>query len=170
MDASQAAYYLAAMIDGEGHVNGPAAHGRCIEIANTERDIIDATLAACLVLGITPKHRWKPARERRKAACIIRISGIDNLVRVRRLVPIQSARKSEALSVLLSVYTKKTVLPLAEELAAMYHGGMSLNEIAKRHSVGIHTIMHRLKSHGIQFRTRGEASRLGQLRQGGVAA
>ncbi len=127
--------------------------------------------AACDVLGIHTISRWRQSQQpNRKAACIVRISKIDNLVRVSRMVPIQSARKRQALAALLSAYTRKTVLPMAEELADMYAAGSSVNEISKRYGVGIHAIMHRLKSHGVSLRCRGEASRLGRERQGGVAA
>lgn len=49
MTREAAAHYLAAMIDGEGcvYVGGRAGHKKCVQIANTEWELIEATIDAC---------------------------------------------------------------------------------------------------------------------------
>lgn len=153
--------YLAAMIDGEGYIPKQTArgHGHSIEIANTEEDIIAATAEACDVLKIAYRIQSKPAAtENRRAAYVLRIGAIDNLVRVQKLVPIQSARKRGNLDGILANYIKNTPLPMIEELMAMYQSGLSASAIAKRYGVAGHAIAKRLKRAGVCLRGVGEAT------------
>lgn len=156
----QAAGYLAAMIDGEGHVqDGSTPKRRQIEIANTDPSIVEATQEACAMLGINLRTRWKRSKQPgRRPAAIMRIGAIDNLVRVDRLVPMCSLKKRAALKYQLAGYTRNKVLPLSEELVEMYAGGMSANQIAALHGVAHHAIKRRLLAAGVVLRSRGQAN------------
>ena len=162
-DKVSAAAYLAAMIDGEGHVGSKPddPRRRCIEIANTERDIIDATLEACRILLIRARlSRRAKLQNGRKEAFIIRIGELDNLIRVRELVPLQSTRKRLALDAQLAAYTKRPILPLREVLIADYESGLSANEIGQKYGVECHIILRKLRKAGVLMRTKVEADRL----------
>lgn len=52
VDANEAKWYLAGIIDGEGHCH---KRQRQIQIANTDRDIIDRIVACCEVL----QYHWR---------------------------------------------------------------------------------------------------------------
>ncbi len=66
MTEDQAAHYLAAFIDGEGHVR--TGKNRSVSISNTEWDLIEAAVECCLVLGVSyriSKIRGRPEKNKR---------------------------------------------------------------------------------------------------------
>lgn len=92
-----AAHYLAAMIDGEGHVahrlKAPGSRDRHITITNTDVDIIAATLEACQVIGLTRVTIRIEAYHHKTPIYVMRIAGRDQLKRIRDVVPLQSVKR-----------------------------------------------------------------------------
>lgn len=104
MTEREAAYYLAAMIDGEGSVTWPpcgpadAPHGRsvgarCVTITNTDPFLIRSTCRALDRLKIK-WHKYHVARKPPRKACIrIHITGRQNLERLLETVPLKAPGK-----------------------------------------------------------------------------
>lgn len=116
----EAAGYLAGMIDGEGHVrHGLTQQGdrtvsryKAIQITNTDLGLLSACQDACDALDIGWRQHEKPTGEGgvgkdghiRKPCFVLWIMSKENLVKVRDLVPIQSAQKKEALIIAIDSY------------------------------------------------------------------
>jgi hypothetical protein len=83
MNKSQAAAYLAAMIDGEGHIR--VTKNRSASVANTDWDLIEATVECCELLGIRHKivAGSYDSRGNRKQVWEVRMYGKDTLVIIR---------------------------------------------------------------------------------------
>lgn len=102
MTTTEAAYYLAAMIDGEGCVTRPpfgnGSYGRrsgnrSVTITNTDAQILNATKRCLMMLGIEYRvYETNPGVPRRMRSDI-RITGRKNLERVYELVPLKCRRK-----------------------------------------------------------------------------
>ena len=99
MTEREAAYYLAAMIDGEGCVTWPplptgrAMGARCVAIVNTDPFLIRATCKALDRLKIN-WHTYDYARKPPRKACThIHITGRQNLERLLEMVPLKAPSK-----------------------------------------------------------------------------
>ena len=126
-----AAYYLAAMIDGEGTVrhsksyinkNGKRTCGtRLIGISNTDSNIIDATTEALDQLGIeyTCKRNVPRKSENHKPISLITIHSRVNLAKVFEMVPIQQKFKQDRLRSLLDSYRR---MPSDQDINKLYFG------------------------------------------------
>jgi hypothetical protein len=110
MTETEAACYLAAMIDGEGHIR--VHRNRSASVANTERDLIDAVTECCDVLGLhyvvneNSYHREGDGYHR-KPIWEVRMAGKDTLERIRDVVPLRSKRKAQAVRDAIAAYTQK---------------------------------------------------------------
>lgn len=130
------ASYLAALIDGEGSVaHGPTV--RCVEIANTEYELLVAAVECCDALGIRANlsREYAPHRNSKKPYKKLRITGRDNLRRLLAVVPLQSGRKHAQLAAMAtsfknSGYVRRADLPVAQ-LRQMRHAGKSQREIGQ---------------------------------------
>lgn len=108
----QAAFYLGAMIDGEGSViwrpetEKRASIDREVRISNTDEDILCAIREACDRLGISFGEYLQVGRDERhpKDCWTIRINGRVNFARIAEVVPIASSRKRAALERITSSY------------------------------------------------------------------
>src|SRR4051812_29289068 len=102
MDASFASGYLAAMIDGEGHVaiqrRGRTIVSRSVIITNTDHGIIEATVEACRALGIRALVRDKHVRPGRRPCKRVVISRRENLERLYEVVALRSEVKAARLA------------------------------------------------------------------------
>lgn len=107
MTKDQAAAYLAAMIDGEGHIR--VRKNRSASVANTDWDLIEATVECCELLGL--EHRVTKAtytsRGNRKPVWEVRMTGKDTLLAIQATVPLRSARKRQALAQAIALYRYK---------------------------------------------------------------
>lgn len=92
-----AAYYLAAMIDGEGHVSNLAkktgGRDRHVTITNTDVDIVAATLEAAQAVGLTRITIRIETAHHKTPLYVMRIAGRDQLRRIREVVPLQSVKR-----------------------------------------------------------------------------
>lgn len=160
---SEAAGYLAAMIDGEGCVSvrpktETRSVGRSVEIANTEQSIIDATVAACARLGIECRvvcyertSKWKPVYR-------VLITGRKNYELLREKVPLRSALKSARLDDALAAYVIKPPQPSGEELRRWYcDEGRSARDIADAIGRPLQTVYAWMRKAGIERRGKSEA-------------
>jgi hypothetical protein len=131
MVPTEAAAYLAGLIDGEGHIS--YRRNYAVRVANTDRDIIDATIASCDALGLRYRIQdIKPRPEKNKqGGWDVYITGKDQLERIRDVVPIQSTRKRGALDTAIAAY-KQLPRPPREWVEQKYvHEGLSLQEVAE---------------------------------------
>lgn len=154
---TEAAWYLAAMIDGEGSVSntkrGKYAHGyhRGVKIANTDLDLIKATGRACDLLGVaysirtveeTRNPAWKPCH-------YLVIYGRENLIKLLD-VPIQSRGKREKLVESVKTYV---YLPVDDtKLREMYESGLSSVQIHKTTGHSKSTVLRALHRSGTLMR------------------
>jgi hypothetical protein len=160
MDETQAAAYLAAMIDGEGWIGEYRnASNRAIRIANTEFELIDAIAECCDALGVTyhiydraaRKQNWSPIRW-------LEIYGRDNLATVLARVPIRSERKRARLERIVASY-RPPIDP--DQLRALYLGeGLSIAQTAERLGVGVKRVRFALRTNGISGHQGMEKARL----------
>lgn len=108
---SEAAHYLAAMIDGEGHVDYRPAQGRRtspnrrILIVNTEPEIIGAVLSCCAILDISAYTYVKDPPPPRRRSWEINITGQRSL-RLAAALPIRSPRKADTVRAIVASYTQ----------------------------------------------------------------
>jgi hypothetical protein len=105
--------YLAAMVDGEGHI---AFHpektniARHVLIVNSEKDIIEQTSAACDVLDL-PWRIYKRTAQSGIPLFELRISRYENMIRFRELVApfMGSERKKEKLDAAIAAFRRGEV-------------------------------------------------------------
>lgn len=131
MNKSQAAAYLAAMIDGEGHIR--VNKNRSASVANTDWDLIEATVECCELLGI--RHKIVAGsydrRGNRKQIWEVRMYGKDTLEIIRKSVPLRCRRKVAALDDAIAAY-KQLPRPPREWLEQKYVAeGLSLQKVAE---------------------------------------
>jgi hypothetical protein len=91
---SEAAGYLAAMIDGEGTVS---ERRRLVVIYNTDLSIIDATTVACEMLGIHCRVKRHKMQDGRKPMWNVIISRQSELIRLAESALPKSEAKRAAL-------------------------------------------------------------------------
>lgn len=114
-----AAYYLAAMIDGEGSVSvtytsSPQQNRRCVryvEVGNTDSGLIAAFIEACDLLGIETRTYVKPrpkAHPKWSDGWVVQIGKRESLQIVVDKVSIQSSKKQAKLRELLGSYWRGT--------------------------------------------------------------
>lgn len=92
----QAAWYLAGIIDGEGHISTNPKN-KLVVISNTDPAIIAATQHALDLLGVqyTTRDAW--VREGNKKAFRINIGRHSEIIKLAVAVSLQSAQKYSAL-------------------------------------------------------------------------
>lgn len=158
MTKAQAAAYLAAMIDGEGHIR--VHTNRSASVANTEWDLIEATVECCELLGLHYKVQKGSYRHNgnRKPVWEVRMAGKNTLEAIQSVVPMRSKRKKLALAEAIAAY-KYLPRPPREWLEQKYHGeGLSLQQVAEawgvKNSVSAHCWM---KYYGIPRRSQAES-------------
>lgn len=169
MDTEQAKGYLAAMIDGEGHVSSVRDRRgwakRSVRISNTERDIIDACVEAALALGIEHRVVKQPRpTSTGKAVWTVGFYKGASLAQLAEL-PIASARKRAALADGIASL-RPSRRPPRETLERMYvFEDLSSPEIARLVGVSQRAVLSWLRDEGIPVRTRSEAVALGHRRR-----
>lgn len=155
-----AAWYLAAMVDGEGCVffarykSGNAA--KYINIVNTDKSIISFSRKCLDILGIY--HRiFILKRKLGWLECTqILISRKQDILKFKKLIPIQCERKITKLNNLIKSYPKRVVLK-KEILEKMYRTeNKSMVDIAKVFNVDSTTVHKFFQKHGIKARNRFE--------------
>lgn len=149
MTREQARFYLAGIIDGEGHVLcrwSKAGHWeRGVVIANTDKEIIAAVVECCEVLeydyGTSKRKRQDP---RWNDCYIVKICGIENLRRMVDDVPIRSPQKIKALRDSLATVKKPQLSGRQKRIVdAMLVEGVSSKEIAVVIGCDVRTIQYR---------------------------
>lgn len=133
MNKAQAAAYLAGMIDGEGHVR--VRTNRSVSVSNTDRELIEAVVKCCELLGLHHTVQRLMRRPPRKQGWEVVITGKDALTFIRDAVPLQCHRKREALAEAIAAYTQ-VPRPPKEWLEQKYLvEGWSLRRCAKEWGV-----------------------------------
>jgi len=161
-DSSEAAGYLAGVIDGEGYI--PLAEFR-IRIGNTDLEIINACQSACKLLGI--KSRVVEIKKRnsswgKKPFFEVVISRKDNLVKAFEVLPLQS-RKKDLLKQLIENYRKRSKSERAELAVRandLYKKGLSSVEVGKELGLSPNGITKLLRAHGYPIRSAAESNKL----------
>jgi hypothetical protein len=159
MNEAQAAAYLAGIIDGEGWVVAKPA--KFIGIANTDWDIVEATMECCATLGL--RHRVnvsnKAQRRGRSTCWQVTIGGKETLERVQQIVPIRCRRKQVRLAEAIASF-HKTPRPPREWLEQKYViEGLSLQQIAELWGKKSATsAFHWMEFYGIPCRTLSESA------------
>lgn len=160
----QAAYYLAAMIDGEGTV--AKADGRTNKMArvtNTDRRLIAACEECCEALDIAytvvPRKAYKAHWA---SGWDLVVSGKENIGRLSAL-PLRSLAKKQRLLALLASY--RPARPAPELLRELYvDRGMSIKAIGRYIGRPWTSVRQWLVADGVEIRSLSEA---GRLRWGG---
>lgn len=126
-NCEQAAYYLAAMIDGEGSVIfrpiGPKRRsvGREVRVSNTDEDILEATRTAMRMLGVKFTEYLELGKdERHPRDCMtLRVGSRDSLEIIWSRVPIMATRKRDTLRKCIESY-RFAKAPDASALSRIY--------------------------------------------------
>lgn len=162
-----AAWYIAAMIDGEGCVfYKPETSGalKYVSISNTDSDIISFSERCLRLLGIsywigTQKKSEKYKKRGWKQCYVINICKKNDFIKLEKLVPLACSRKLKKLRLIIKSYPKRTVLK-KEKLAELYHGKLfSMERIGKVFRVDPATVQKAMQKHGISSRSHIEAQR-----------
>lgn len=151
------AWYLAAIIDGEGWVRKPDpkfGHGQ-LTVANTDMDVIEATIRCLDSLGIkyARYHYAYPPESRRQPVDVLSITGRSNLRIVYERVPIQTRRKRERLAGLLVLPPppREPLDPVA--LRRLYYDQrLTVREVAQQLGVGYKRVQYAMTAHGMPRR------------------
>lgn len=159
-----AAYYLAAMIDGEGciHVSSSDKWAkRAVTVVSTDRELIDACVEACLLLDIA--HTVRRGRHRddesRKVFWTLSIYRVEAIRKVAQL-PIRCLRKRAKLAEALAT-VRESRRPSREVLERLYIiEGKPSTEIGRLVGVGRETVLRWLRDEQIPVRSKGEATAL----------
>lgn len=159
----QAAYYLAAMIDGEGWVGEPKPANpyanRAIRIANTEKELIEACAACCDVLGVKYRlsFRKRPAKHQHwNDTWWLEIYGREHLSTIHKKVPFISDRKRDRLTRSIKSYREPLNLPSEVVLREMYfEQGLTVREIAEQLGMPFKRIYGAMKKYGVERRSGG---------------
>jgi hypothetical protein len=121
MNNDEARFYLAAFIDGEGHIGAhrlkSGFYTRTVAFANTDRQLLDVVLAVAEQLGFRFVFHKVCASENGPRGRRGRVGWSDRwdaklaggraaFERFREIVPIQSSRKRETLDRLIASYAK----------------------------------------------------------------
>ena len=155
MNQEQAAWYLAAMIDGEGWVSAhTGSKNRAVRIANTDPALIAAIQEACTALGIEYHMTNVPARRANwTPGQVVNIYGRENLRKIHELVPFRAPQKRERLASLLTTYRE----PLdAGELSTLYGQGATIQQLADHFGCGIKRVQNARRTNNIPVRTGAE--------------
>lgn len=137
----QARFYLAGVIDGEGHISQrkhkSKEHGytREVRITNTDEGLLSASRAALDMLGV--KHRTYDRSERArlgtKPIFDIVVWGKENLELLVEHVPLQT-EKGDKLKAVVGSYMRKN-RPPDETLRTLFLTDMTDKKIAERYGV-----------------------------------
>ncbi len=163
MTKDQAAWYLAAMIDGEGCIYFNAAKRRySIQVTNTDVSILEAIEKSATVLGLRhgPRSLVGVGTGRSMPCWNIRLlGGMDTMRDVLRMVPIQSERKKATLLAIIASYRELPPRPSTEWLQEHYMSKLWIaKRIASEWSVNTRTVYHWLDNAGIPRRNKQEAA------------
>lgn len=162
MTRGEAAAYLAAMIDGEGHISTDK-EGRVkgIGITNTDIDILDAIENSCSILNIKTTRSIKSFSPlQTKPGYVINIYGRENLERVAELVPIQSKVKKKKLELGLNKFRVLHIIDLGEVEDLYYLYELSVREVAEQLNIPHGVLKAFMKKNNMQFRTKDEAQQV----------
>jgi hypothetical protein len=107
---NEAKGYLAAIIDGEGHVSFRPTQGeRRVIVTNTDLDILDAGIAACKKLGINARIKGPRSATRQRPNCAptydLVISGQTALRQLNYSILLRSTKKQQRLNAIINSYT-----------------------------------------------------------------
>lgn len=159
MTETQAAAYLAGMIDGEGTIGQYNAIRR-VTICNTDYALIEACAEACDTLGLPYAiYPAEAARGRAKRWDLNFRGGKPTFERILREIPIRSPGKRARLAAMLETYRRPRRPPRAE-LEAYYLEGASYSALGERYGVGVSTIQNWMRQLGIPARSYSEAGTL----------
>jgi hypothetical protein len=153
--ASEAAGYLAAMVDGEGSVRAHG-HQRSVHVWNSDEDIVNACLAACRILGVEARCsvRANPAPKATVPLFGVSIYGRENLEQLERKIVLQSSRKCDGLRRAVASYSRRRPVT-RDELISMIDRGLTHREMALELGYKGHgTVQYHLRRLGLADRQR----------------
>lgn len=151
MNSDQARFYLAAMIDGEGHVEcllGKNGYWyRRVSVANTDLALIQAVAECCELVGVDYTIRQQKRREERfHPLLVLRIAGIGNLKILLDCVPLRSPKKLRALQLAVATAKKPHLTSRQrKEIVWLTEEGLTAREIAHRIGFDERTVRATLK-------------------------
>ena len=170
--------YLAAMIDGEGHVafqkrtraGRSSGYNRAVSIFNTDYSLIEATVEACALLGIATRVRERTLPPPRKNVWVVSIATREALEALLD-VPLRSPLKRAALVAGVASYAPRCVRPSRELLEQLYvFEQRPIKEIGALLGFAPNSLYNWLRKYGIEPRTTSEASALGHQRRDSAAS
>lgn len=167
MTEDQAAHYLAAMIDGEGHVTRTGTVRR-VGVTNCDPDLIAAVCECYDVLEIRytvrPKRRYKVTH----TPCFdVMVESRAGLQTIWDRVPIRSSRKRQRLQEIVDSYTA-AARPDPSVLREMYvERRMSAARIAAVLAAHPQQVLRWLRRDGVERRTPQEAALCRATREAG---
>lgn len=160
-DRDAARWYLAALIDGEGHVGQRKHKGkkqgftRDVRVTNTDESIVSAAQDAMTMLGIQHHTYLRADRAERedvfgsKPLYDVVVSHKNGLDIILAEVPLQCAYKREALQTAVGSYVRKN-RPPQHELEAHLAAGLSDAKIAAIYGVTAGAVWFWRKHYGIE--------------------
>ncbi len=163
MTPEQGAWYLAAMIDGEGCVFfNKSTRNYCVQVTNTDPSILAAVERAALAVGLRPGKRVPTRRilgRRQQCFCIRLLGGREMIHDVINKVPIQSERKQATLREIVASFRDMPPRPSIQWLEEHYVASRwTAKQIAAEWSVHTRTALHWLDNAGIPRRGKREAA------------
>jgi hypothetical protein len=168
--ADHAAWYLAAMIDGEGYVTAPDSDRSSVVISNTERSIIDATTEALDLLDVSYRVSFvEKDHDVWRDAWVITIGRRSEVVKLSTFVRLQSVPKSDRLAAIVARQPRslsKDDRPIDEVVRLYYEDMKSTNEIGAILGWDGETISRWLRESGYQIRDKSEGQRIRWRRDG----
>lgn len=157
--------YLAAIVDGEGHIRHHE-HTRRVVITNTDPDIIQMveTCLAHLGIGFNTRLRKDPSREANGWSPVydVHVEKRSELEKFYYNVPLSSTRKTEALVAALASYKRPPVPPI-DTIKTLYKY-MSAEEIVDTLDLdyGPETVRGWLRKAGVSLRSAADSCALAQ--------
>lgn len=165
MTVTEAAWYMAALIDGEGCVYfNEYPRRRTIQVTNSDEDILDAFEHACCVLGLKHSKRQlihDQQRDGRQPCWSIRIiGGRQGFTRFLEVVPLQCGRKLATLKRLVASYIDSSC-PGEAWLREHYAERMwTTYAIARHFDVTEGVVRYWMRRYGIKRRSKVEVAQL----------
>lgn len=149
MTREQACFYLAGIIDGEGHVMFRESKGgwweRGIVVGNTDRAIIDAVVECCDVLEYDYTICKRQRQNSRWKACWqVKLCGADNLNRMVVDLPLRSSDKLATLKASLATVKRMQLSGRQKRMVdALLSEGVKTRKIAAVIGCDQRTIQYR---------------------------
>lgn len=173
LNQEQAAWYLAGIIDGEGHVNATLNQFK-VAIYNTDNDIIAATQESLDILNIEYRTYTRLRKDPNHKVCReIAITKRHEIAKLASYIELQSTTKRERLLSIVRSPQRYAAPddPRIDQIRELYGEGYSQREIASALTMNRRQVQSMMTNNGIDVRPRGGpsmSSTSGSAGRGGV--